>query len=177
MTPGDLGTGGTLAAVALAVVGLAAVSILAWRLVVSIPGGRIAWVEAGVQAPHAFELRFVSTADRAYRLALRMRTHGKRWGGSTSTGVVCLLRVTVGGELFVKEALGFGSNLPRPVDRRITRGYMWRETRHDSEVVNTATYVLASIPRCPAGTEIVATGTFETGQGTETSMLDVFLGR
>ena len=177
MTPHELGPSGPIVAVAIAVVALAALAIIVRRLVLLFPGARVAEVEAGAREPHSFELRYVSTAARAYRLALRMRVHGQRWGQSTSTGVVCRLRVTVGGRLLVEEALGFGSDLPRPVDREITRGYRWRETKHGSEVVRTATYVLASIPLCPAGTEIVATGTFETGPSTETSMLDVFLGR
>jgi len=106
-----------------------------------------------------------------------MRVHGRRAGNSTSTGVVCRLRVTVDGRILREEVLGFGSDLPRPADRTITKGYMWSETKLDSEVIRTATYVLATIPRCPAGTEIVATGTFETSPQTETSLLNVFLGR
>lgn len=49
--------------------------------------------------------------------------------------------------------------------------------RCGSQLTRKGTYVLAEIPHCPAGTEIVVQAEFRNMPGTDTSMLDVFLGR
>lgn len=158
----------------------AAVGLAVWRLLRLIPGGRVAQVEAGVQPPHSFELRYVTTAERSYRLATRLRRHGHASGGGTLGGhapVLCRYRVTVNGRPLVEETVGFGAVDPRKVHRRITTGYLSHEQKSGSSYVATATHVLAAIPRCPAGVEIVAAGNFEPEPGVELSLLDVFLGR
>ena len=170
----------TLCVIAGVVVTLAIVGVVVWRIALLIPGGRVAEVEAGVQPPHAFELRHVSTAARAYRLASRIRMHGYATGSGVMggcAGVVCRFRVTVSGRQLIDETVGFGSVPGSKIDRLIATSYMSHATKSGSDYTSEATYVLASIPACPAGTEIVAKGTFEPELGTETSMLDVFLGR
>lgn len=167
-----------VAAVGLAVAGV--VGVVIWRLVLLLPGGRVAQVEAAVRPPHAFELRYVTTSARAYRLAVRLRRHGQASSGGTVGGrapVSCRFRVAVDGRLLVEDAVGFGGVPADKVRRLITTGYLSHETRSGGEYVVAATHVLTEIPRCRAGTEIVASGTFEPELGVEVSQLDVFLGR
>ena len=114
------------------------------------------------------------------RLSAKIRYHGSGSAGiglASYTGLECELHVTVGGEVHADETVSFHGRTSEAVDRVITFAYMTSEVREGTRLTRKGTYVLSEIPRCPAGTEIVCRDTFRPSPGTETTMLDVFLGR
>lgn len=178
---------GPLVAVGLACVGLVVLVVVGVALFLVIrklrgmmPGGAVAEVEAGVQEPFAFELRYTSPATMPRRLCLIYGLQGLGTGGgryaSGTTGMVCDYQVTVGGKELAREAVAHGSAPPPPFDRHITTAYKTRRTVMGTDYTTSGTVVLCELV-CPAGEELVASGTFRFEPNTTSSELTIFLGR
>ncbi len=173
------GMDATLAVAGLvAVVAFGAVTLGMRRLIRLFPGAAVAEFDA--LENQEWELVHSSAAARSYRLCAKIRYHGGCSGGmgnASFTGLECDLHVTVGDQVLVDETVSFHGKTSERVSRVITMAYMSSEVRDGDYMTRKGTYVLATIPRCRPGTKVVARGTFRPMPGTDTSMLDVFLGR
>ncbi len=160
---------------------LVIVAVLAIVLIRTIPGGRVAQVEAEENQP--FELRYTTTSARKYRLCAKIRYHiggsggPSGFGGGPDEGLECDLHVTAGRRVVADETVSFHLKTSQDVDRVITKVFMGTSVDDGFAKTRKGTYVLVEIPACPTGTEIVAQGTFRPTEQSEVSMLDVFLGR
>ncbi len=172
---------GVAGVAATATIILLLVGVALFVLFRTLPGGRVMAVEAEPNQP--FELRYTTPSRRRFRLCAKIRYHiggaggPSGFGGGPDEGLECDLHVTAGQRVVAEETVSFHLRTSQGVDRVITKVFMGTAVDDGFAKTRSGIYVLVEIPACPAGTEIVARGTFRPTEQSETSMLDVFLGR
>jgi len=143
---------------------------------------KVAEAEAEPQEPYAFALRYTSTKERPYRVCLGVRLHSSGTysggGGHTArTGLTCHYWVRVAGNVVADEVVGHGSNAPRPFDRHISTTYASTTISDGSSYTKKGYILLTELTPCAAGAEIVVKGTCKLADGTDATLLNIFLKR